>query len=193
MSKQVQFIRRRVAILTVFVVTVGVQAGRAHAADWPQFRGTNRDGKSPETGLLKQWPAGGPRLIRTIRGFGHRYSSPVIVQGRIYITGKVKDDLKILCFDLSGNKIWETTHGRAYDGETAPHSPCPGVRSTPTVHEDMLFLLGCLGKLAAYRISDGKQIWSMDLVADLGGRIPPWGYAESVLVDGDKVICTPGS
>jgi len=192
MSKQFQSIRRGVAILTVFVVTVSVQVALAHAADWPQFRGPNRDGKSPETGLLKQWPEGGPRLIRTIRGFGHGYSSPVIVQGKIYLTGKVGDDLKIFCFDLSGNKIWETTHGRAYDGETAPHSPYPGARGTPTVQEDMLFLLGCLGKLAAYRISDGKQIWSVDLVRDLGGRIPNWGYAESVLVDGDRVICTPG-
>jgi outer membrane protein assembly factor BamB len=160
--------------------------------DWPQFRGPNRDGKSPETRLLRQWPEGGPRLVRTIRGTGQGYSSPSLAGGRIFITGKVGDELKIFCFDLSGNKIWETTHGRAYNGETAPHSPQPGARSAPTIHEDMLYLLGGLGRLAAYRMSDGKQTWSVDLVRDLGGRIPPWGYSESVLVDGDKVICTPG-
>lgn len=169
-----------------------VQAAFIHAADWPQFRGPNRDGKSPETGLLRVWPEGGPRLVRTIGGLGEGFSSPSIAGGRLYITGKVGDDLKLFCFDLSGRKLWETTHGPAYSGETAPHSPFPGARAAPTIDGDMLYLLGGLGRLTAYRAGNGERVWTMDVVGELGGRVPPWGYAESVLIDGDRLICTPG-
>jgi len=165
---------------------------KGHAAGWPQFRGPNRDGKSPETGLLKQWPAAGPRLIGTISGVGGGFSSPVIAGERIYITGKVGDDLKIFCFDGSGRKIWERPHARAFSEANAPHSPHPGARATPTIDGDMIYLLGGLGRLRAYRTSNGEPIWSVDVVGELGGRVPPWGYAESVLIDGHKLICTPG-
>ena len=117
------------------------------AADWPQFRGPNRDGKSLETGLLKQWPADGPQLIRTISGIGDGFSTPVIQGERIYISGKVGDELKLFCFDLSGNRIWERTHGLAFREADAPHSPYPGARGAPTIDGDMIYLLGGLGRL----------------------------------------------
>jgi outer membrane protein assembly factor BamB len=163
------------------------------AADWPQFRGPARDGQSPETGLLKKWPEGGPRLERTISGVGEGYSSPSIAAGKIYLSGKVGADLKLFCFDLFGNKLWEQTHGPAFREEDAPHSPYPGARAAPTVDGNAVYLLGCLGKLTAYRASDGEPVWSVDLVADLGGRVPPWGYSEGVLIDSEQLICTPGS
>jgi outer membrane protein assembly factor BamB len=181
---------RRIAAL---LLAVSLQAASLHAADWPQFRGPNRDGKSPETGLLKKWPDGGPKLLRAISGFGGGFSSPVIAGERIYITGKMGDELKLFCFDHSGNSIWETTHGLAFRESDAPHSPYPGARAAPTIDGDTIYLLGGLGRLAAYRTSDGELIWSVDVVKELGGRVPPWGYTESVLIDGDKLICTPGS
>jgi outer membrane protein assembly factor BamB len=174
------------------ILAICVQAACIHAADWPQFRGPNRDGKSPETGLLKMWPEAGPSLVRTISGVGGGFSSPVIAGGRIYITGKVGDDLKIFSFDGSGRKIWERTHAPAFSERNAPHSPYPGARGTPTTDGDMVYLLGGLGRLTAYRTSDGKPVWTVDVVGDLGGRVPPWGYSESVLIDGDRLICTPG-
>ena len=177
---------------TTLILALCVQVALIHAADWPQFRGLSRDGKSPETGLLKKRPEGGPRLVRVIRGLGEGYSSPSIVDGRLYITGKVGADLRILCFDLAGEKIWETTHGPAYNGEPAPHSPYPGARAAPTIDGDMLYLLDGLGRLTAYGTVDGERVWTVDVVAELGGRVPPWGYAESVLIDGDRLICTPG-
>ncbi|MEZ6131075.1 MAG: PQQ-binding-like beta-propeller repeat protein [Planctomycetaceae bacterium] len=179
--------------ITALLLAVSLQATSLHAADWPQFRGPNRDGKSPETGLLKKWPDGGPKLLRTISGFGVGFSSPVIARERLYITGKVGVDLKLFCFDLSGNKIWERTHGPAFSESDAPHSPYPGSRAAPTIDGDTIYLLGGLGKLSAYRTTDGERIWSVDVGKELGGRVPPWGYAESVLIDGDKLICTPGS
>ncbi|MBM4028863.1 MAG: hypothetical protein FJ280_26230 [Planctomycetes bacterium] len=169
--------------------------GVAFAGDgneWSQFRGPNRDGKSLETGLLKNWPEAGPRLIGTISGVGGGFSSPVIAGGRIYITGKVGDDLKIFCFDGSGRKIWERTHAPAFREGNAPHSPYPGARATPTIDGDMIYLLGGLGRLTAYRISNGEPVWTVDVVGELGGRVPPWGYSESVLIDGNKLIVTPG-
>jgi outer membrane protein assembly factor BamB len=163
-----------------------VQVALTHAADWPQFRGPNRDGKSLESGLLKKWPEAGPTLVRTISGLGEGYSSPSIAGGRLYITGRVGGDLKILCFDLSGNKLWEKMHGPAFA------KSYPGARAAPTINGDTLYLLSGLGRLAAYRTDNGKEVWSTDVVGKLGRRVPVWGYAESVLVDGDKVICTPG-
>jgi outer membrane protein assembly factor BamB len=165
---------------------------KGHDAHWPQFRGPNRDGKSPETGLIKEWPEAGPSLVRTISGVGGGFSSPVIAGERLYITGKVGDDLKIFCFDGSGRKIWERTHAPAFSEANAPHSPYPGARATLTIDGDMIYLLGGLGRLTAHRASNGEPVWSVDVVGELGGRVPPWGYAESVLIDGDKLICTPG-
>lgn len=174
------------------MIGVFLSVGVGNAEDWPQFRGPNRDGKSPETGLLKVWPETGPRLVRTISGFGGGFSSPVIANERIYVSGKVGDDLKIFCFDLSGETIWERTHAPAFGEADAPHSPYPGARAAPTIDGDLLYLLGGLGRLKAYRTQNGESVWSVDVVSHLGGRVPPWGYTESVLVDGDKLICTPG-
>jgi len=179
--------------LIPLLLALGLHTTFLNAADWPQFRGPTRDGQSPETGLLKKWPEGGPRLERTISGVGEGYSSPSIAAGKIYISGKVGTDLKLFCFDLSGNKLWEQTHGPAFRAEDAPHSPYPGARAAPTVDGNAIYLLGDLGKLTAYRGSDGQPVWSVDLVAELGGRVPPWGYSEAVLIDGDNLICTPGS
>jgi len=176
-----------------WIIGVLLSASVGNAEDWPQFRGPNRDGKSRETGLLKQWPVDGPKLLRTISGFGDGFSTPVIARDRIYISGKVGDNLKLFCFDLSGNQIWERTHGLAFREADAPHSPYPGARGAPTIDGDIIYLLGGLGWLTAYRSSDGELIWSVDVVNDLGGRVPPWGYTESVLIDGDKLLCTPGS
>jgi hypothetical protein len=178
--------------LAIFFLAWMLVSAEAHS-QWPQFRGPNRDGKSLETGLLKQWPDDGPKLLHTITGFGQGFSTPAISGERIYISGKVGEDLKLFCFDTSGKKIWEQTHGLAFRESDAPHSPWPGARGAPTVDGDAVYLLGGLGKLNAYRTSDGELVWTVDVVKDLGGRVPPWGYTESVLIDGDNLICTPGS
>lgn len=160
--------------------------GVTQASDWPQFRGPNRDGKSSETGLLKEWAEGGPKLLRTITGIGEGYSSPSISKGRIFITGQVGKELFLRCFDLAGKKVWEARHGPAWV------KSYPGARSSPTIDGDRVYLLGGKGRLVAYHANSGKEIWSTELVGKLGGRLPVWGYAESLLIDGKKLICTPG-
>jgi outer membrane protein assembly factor BamB len=152
--------------VVTLILVMCLQAVSLYAADWPQFRGPNRDGKSPETGLMKRWPEAGPSLVRTISGVGGGFSSAVIAEERIFITGKIGDDLKIFCFDGSGRKIWKTTHAPAFSEANAPHSPYPAARATPTIDGDMVYLLGGLGRLTAYRISDGEPVWSVDVVSE---------------------------
>jgi outer membrane protein assembly factor BamB len=117
---------------------------------------------------------------------GGGFSSPVIAGERIYITGKVGDDLKVFSLDASGKKIWEKTHGPAWT------KSYPGARAAPVIDGDMLYVLSGRGRLAAYRTDNGEQAWQVEMVEELGGRVPTWGYAESVLIDGGKLICTPG-
>jgi outer membrane protein assembly factor BamB len=97
------------------------------------------------------------------------------------------------CFDKYGNNVWEQTLGLASRDSDAPHSPWPGARGAPTINGEIVYLLSGLGELNAYRTRNGELRWSVDVVKNLGGRVPPWGYTESVLIDGDNLICTPGS
>jgi outer membrane protein assembly factor BamB len=165
------------------------------AADWPQWRGTNRDGISPETGLLKSWPKEGPKLVWQANIGGAGYGCPVIVGERIYITG-AEDDLKgqrefALCLKTQdGTTVWKKElpggEGR-YNTDWGS-----GPRSTPTVDGEYLYVLGARGDLSCLKTSDGTQVWAVNLVKDFGGGIPNWGYSESILIDGDKLVCTPG-
>jgi outer membrane protein assembly factor BamB len=164
-------------------------------ADWPQWRGPNRDGVSSETGLLKTWPKGGPKLVWKANIGGAGYGCPVIVGDRVYVTG-AEDDVKgqkefAICLKTEdGTTLWKKelpgNEGR-YNTDWGS-----GPRSTPTVDGDQVYVLGARGDLVCLNRSDGSQVWAVNLVKDFGGGIPSWGYSESVLIDGDKLICTPG-
>ncbi len=156
------------------------------ADDWPQFHGIHRDAKSAETGLLKSWPEGGPKLLTTISDLGLGYSCPSIVAGKIYVTGEIEKNLVLFCFDMNGTKLWEIKHGPAFTGQ---HQ---GARSAPTIEGNRLYLFSDMGLLAAYDLDTHKKVWEVDTVKEFGGKVPMWAYAESVLIDGDNVICTPG-
>lgn len=162
-------------------------------AHWPQFRGPNRNGVSPEMGLLKQWPRGGPKLLWKTKGAGRGYSSLAIADGRIYTMGDDGTDEHIICFDESNGQLrWKTKLGPAY----ARHSneSWQSSRSTPTVDGELVFALTPLGSLVCLESATGKIRWRKHMDKDLGGKkAESWGYSESVLVDGDKLLCTPGS
>ncbi|MGL6094220.1 MAG: PQQ-binding-like beta-propeller repeat protein [Fimbriiglobus sp.] len=182
----------------LFLLTVVAATGTATAADWPQWRGPNRDGKSADTNLLKAWPDAGPRLVWSVSApdaIGAGYGSPAVVGDRLFILGSdsAKKDGQEYCAALSvadGKPIWrvglKTSPGDFNDGWGG------GTRSTPTVDGDTLYALGSTGDLVALKLADGKEVWRKNLVKDFGGGIPVWGYSESVLVDGNNVICTPG-
>ncbi len=163
-------------------------SGLAAGFDWPQFRGPRRDNVSLETGLLKSWPSGGPKLLWTCDEAGIGYSGPAIVGGRVYTMGAdEKNDFVIALDAKSGKKVWSTPIG-AY----VRNGYGSGPRSTPTLDGDRLYALSSGGQLACLKTGTGEKVWSVSLTADLGGGRPGWNYCESPLVDGEHVVCTPG-
>jgi outer membrane protein assembly factor BamB len=165
-------------------------------ADWPSFRGSDRSAVSRETGLLKEWPAGGPPLAWKAEGSGRGYTSLAIVKGRIFLLGDSitegeGTDEYLLCLDLrDGKRLWAAKTGPAWkDGQPNWQSS----RSTPTVDEDRIYALTANGDLICCHVDSGKEVWRKNLKTDFGGKKADiWGYSESVLVDGKQLVCTPG-
>ena len=166
---------------------VGAAAKGVMNADWPQFRGPNRDGKSTETGLLKTWPAEGPPLLRTI-DVGTGTGSPAIVKDRIYIPGAKKRDGFITCLNLDGDQQWQVPIGPVSAGGGTDFGPA----STPTIENDILYFSTDGGVVMALDTRDGHELWKVDTHKKFAGHVAAWGHTESVLVEGDKVIVTPG-
>lgn len=168
------------------LLAAGLIAPACMAADWPQFRGPNRDGKSTETGLLKKWPEEGPKLIWSVEGLGAGYSSAAIANGLVYITGKHGPDGYIFCFDLSGKPQWKVVYGPEWT------KSYPATRTTPTVDNGRLYLFSGLGTVYCLNTKTGAEVWSRDVFGEFDGLFPRWGMSECLLVDGSKVIATPG-
>lgn len=161
------------------------------ADDWPHWNGANRDGTSGEKGLLQKWPEGGPALKWRVEKLGGGDSAPSIAGGKIF--GMGSRDQKDLVWALSekdGKEIWSTPLGETHSQRMPQSKEGPGC--TPTVDGDRIYVLGMGGNLACLNSESGKVLWQKNLVKDFGGAIPMWSYRESPLVDGDKVICTPG-
>jgi len=162
------------------------------AQDWPQWRGPNRDDISQAKGLLKKWPDGGPKQLWINKNSGLGYSGFAIVKDRLYTMGlELEGDRQAKCFVLcldanDGKEIWRTPVDTRYTNGWGD-----GPRCTPTVDGEQIFVLTAKGKLVCLSVKDGKQVWSRTM-SEFGGEVPRWGYSESVLVDGDKVLCTPG-
>lgn len=164
------------------------------AADWPQWRGPDRDGVSKEAGLLKEWPQGGPKLAWKAKLGGVGYGSPAVVGERLYVTAAEDDQTGAKEFALclstkDGKEVWRKELPVGEGGYSTTWGSGP--RGTPTVEGDFLYYLSPRGDLHCLKTADGTRVWGVTLKAFEGG-VPYWGYSESVLVDGDKVVCTPG-
>jgi outer membrane protein assembly factor BamB len=153
---------------------------------WPQWRGPRRDGVSDEQGLLPSWPEGGPKRLWKIDGLGKGWSSPIIVNGSIYITGDVGDDLVVFAFDCNGAAQWRATNGKAWKG------PYPGARACSAFSGKRLYHLNAYGRLACLDAGSGKEIWAVDVLERFDAKNITWALSECLLVDGDHVIVTPG-
>jgi len=164
------------------------QAPVPTATEWSQWRGANRDGVSAETGLLKQWPSGGPSRVWQGTGAGTGYSSFSSSSGRLYTIG-ARDDIEyVMAFDrASGRKLWETPNGRRFRNEQGD-----GPRSTPTTEGDVIYAFGGSGELACLDAATGRKVWSVNVVQQFGGSTPYWGYSESPLIVGDRIIINAG-
>jgi len=168
----------------------------AFSGDWPTFRGTDRTAVSKETDLLQSWPEGGPPVVWSVEGTGRGYTSLAIKNGRMYLVGdKVADvpdkDEYLLCYDIAtGQRIWQAKLGAPWnEGKDNWQSS----RGTPSVDDERVYALTANGELACCDAATGSEQWRKSLQTDFGGsKADRWGYSESVLLDGDRLICTPG-
>jgi outer membrane protein assembly factor BamB len=185
-------------VLLSFVLASGFAASQASSAqapgpkpqapEWSQWRGPNRDGISAETGLLQEWPAGGPPLAWKATGGGAGYSSFSTSGGRLYTLGARDNVEYVMAFDeTTGKKVWEVNSGRRLSNDRGD-----GPRSTPTVDGDRLYAFGGSGDLSCLDAATGKRIWAVNVVQQFGGVNPNWGYSESPLVIGDRLLVNVG-
>lgn len=163
-------------------------AATAPAADWPQWRGPNRDDRSPDKSILKNWPSNGPKQLWLFSNAGLGYAGFSIVADRLYTVGAREDVEHVICLDATtGKELWAAPLGPIYGNRWGD-----GPRSTPTVDGDRVYGLSGKGNLACISVKNGEVSWKVDLVNDLAGELQHWGYTESVLIDGPQLICTPG-
>jgi len=164
----------------------------AAAADWPQWRGPNRDGISQETGLLPEWPEEGPKLLWQLTEIGDGYATPAIAGAHIYMLSShgVEDEFVQSRAVKDGKLEWSRRLGKV--GKPNQMPSYPKARSTPTVDGTRLYALSSDGDLACLDAATGKIIWQKNLQTDFDGKPGVWAYAESPLVDGDVVVATPG-
>jgi len=170
--------------LTVLIICL--IASSLYAADWPQFRGPNRDGLCAETGLLTQWPETGPEELWSFDDLGHGFASVAVVDGVIYTTGMVDKQGWLYALDLEGKLKYKIQYGPEWAGSH------PGTHTTPTIDDDRLYLMSGQGRISCHDIKTGKCLWHKDTLDEFQGKNIRWGVAESVLIDGKKAICTPG-
>jgi outer membrane protein assembly factor BamB len=174
------------SVLTGMLALVVVVRG----ADCPRFRGPAGDGVFPETGLLEQWPADGPKVAWTVKGLGQGYSSATVEAGTVYVTGM--DDQKqgyLFAFNLDGSPKWKTAYGPELD-KRGP--AVAGTRATPTIDGERAYLVTGLGKLVLFDVAKGQVLKTVDLLERFKAGQAKFGFAESVLVDGQKIVCTVG-
>jgi outer membrane protein assembly factor BamB len=177
---------RLTASLCVLALGSGTIA-TAQDVSWPRFRGTTNTDHSPDTGLLKKWAKGGPKQLWIYSDAGNGYSGFSVRSDRLFTMGTRGDDTFLFCLNAeTGKKIWETRVGALLENGWGN-----GPRSTPTLDGDRVYAISGRGDILCVEQKSGKKVWSHK-TRKFGGRIPKWGYSESLLVDGDQVICAPG-
>lgn len=172
-------------LLPLLLVSAALAAPGARESDWPQWRGPKRDAVSTEKGLLQSWGEQGPPLAWKASGLGKGLASVSISGGRIYTMGKRKDGEFVLALDLKdGHELW-AARLRDPEKDVEPHS-------TPTCDGERVYAIGALGDFLCVEAATGKELWRKNFIKDFGGTLPGWKYCESALIDGERVICTPG-
>lgn len=175
----------------IFVGLSGFNAEGQKTFEWPCFHGTDRTNKSAETGMLKEWPKDGPKLLWTVSGLGEGYSSVSSGGGLLYTAGKYNNQTYIFSFDLEGKLVWKKPNGQAWSTTLSYASSYTGARSTPTYDNGVLYHLGERGRLTAFNAKTGTELWHRELVSDFEVEPPEYGYSESVLIDGDNLYTRP--
>jgi outer membrane protein assembly factor BamB len=189
--------RRTYIVAPILIVAVVLAAAASAVAletvsrsnDWSGWRGSNRDGKSSDVGLAKQWPEAGPPKLWQVDTIGAGYSSAIVVDGSIYITGKKDGRCVITCLDLDGNPRWEIDHGPAWSGGSG--GARGGTRATPVIEHGRLYFVSGPGKIGCYDATNGSEVWTVDM-KKFGGASGGWGFSEAPLPLQDVIIVSPG-
>jgi len=170
----------------------GGGANGSGGSEWPQWRGADRSGISPDKDTLDKWPDGGPKQLWVYKDAGQGYSSPAIVGGRFYTAGSRDGTLTVIALDAeTGKEVWASKVGE--DDEKGYNAGWGGgPRGTPTISDGLVYVLGPKGTLVCLKAEDGGKVWDKNLQSDFKGEAGGWGYAESPLVDGDLVVVAPG-
>ncbi|HKC84847.1 MAG TPA: PQQ-binding-like beta-propeller repeat protein, partial [Blastocatellia bacterium] len=157
-------------------------------SDWPQWRGPERNGVSKDTGLIKQWPSSGPQRAWSISSLGEGYGSLAIKGDRIFVQGSRGNSSVVFCLNRAdGKTVWSAAVGPKVNKDVGN-----GPRSTPTVDNDRVYALTENGDLACLSAHNGVPVWRKNILKEFGGSNPGWLISESPLIDGDRVIVTPG-
>lgn len=180
--------RLLIIFLTLLLAAVSTGAPPPSITDWPQWRGPERNGLSKDTGLLKQWPATGPSVVWKADGLGEGYGSLALKGDRIFAQGTKGEASAVFALNRADGKlVWSTALGPK-GSERRGNGP----RATPTIDEDRMYVLTENGDLACLRVRDGSAVWRKNILKEFGGSNPGWMISESPLVDGNRVIVTPG-
>ncbi len=181
-------IRSLASALAVFCLLLTGILSAADDSTWPQWRGPKRDGLSPDTGLMKDWSEKQPKLAWMTEGFGGGYASIAISDNHIFTTGNFSDGQNLICASAAdGAILWKTPIS-----DKAPKHGYDGARCTPSIDGDRIYAISSGGGIFCVSANDGKVIWSHDFKEWKGQMMSGWGFSESPLVDGDRVLCTPG-
>lgn len=177
--------------LTAFLVLLTNSSHPANAMDWPQWQGPDRNAISKETGLLQEWPSAGPSLAWRIEGLGGGDSAPAVAHGKLFgMSNRDGQEIVWALSEADGKEVWATPLGDAVQQQLPQSKEGPGC--TPAIDGDHLYVIGMGGRLACLNVRYGKILWQRSFTQDFGGVAPMWNYRESPLIDGDKLICTPG-
>ena len=180
---------------TAFFLLLGIGPLSAdEQTDWPCFHGRDRDNRSSETGLLRTWPEEGPKQLWTASDLGHGYSSVAVAGNRIFTAGMIGKDTHVVCMDPDGKIIWQRQAGQSWQASERQRWAVPysGSRATPTVDGDTAYFLSELGTLTAFAAENGDVRWSLDVAKTFEADKPKYGYSESVLIQGNRLFCSPG-
>ncbi|MFC2112555.1 PQQ-binding-like beta-propeller repeat protein [Bacteroidota bacterium] len=178
---------RNLFLSLISLILIGACAEKSEFSDW---RGPSRDGIYLETGLLKQWTDDGPDLLWSYEGLGFGHNAVAVANNKVYVTG-VRDSIQaagiLFVLDFNGELLWEKEYGKEFTANFL------GTRSTPVVVDDLIYIESGAGAVYCLNADNGEEIWSKDFIKDFGvDSVIQFGYAESVLIDGDHLICVPG-
>ncbi len=177
-------------VSTVLAVTLAIAtlSGQSASTDWPQWRGAERNGISRDTGLLRQWPRTGPTLAWTASQLGAGYGSIAVAGNRVFVQGMKNRQSVVTSLDrASGKAVWSVALGSSQENDRGS-----GPRGTPTVDGDHVYVLTENGDLVCLMAADGKVVWRRNILKEFGGRNINWLVSESPLIDGNRLIVTPG-